>query len=284
MILETRCFNDSPAPELKMWKVAANRHHIPTYHHRHANFEICLVTDGSGKYITKNRTYDMEPGDVFVFASNELHYICEIGEGGIALLNLHFSPGFISSSGLLSPENSHFCFSHAAAFENRIPAAEAEGFRKALEDIYRELARKEQEYRMSVKARVCDIILLLIRDRHYSQKQLLLRRGAAQKLSAAVNYIDNHFTEKISVAELAALTDMTPNYFSSLFKKNYRISPCDYIISKRLELSAELLTEGRSSILDIALRCGFNSTANYNKLFKKHYGITPSRYKTVFLN
>lgn len=80
--------------------------------------------------------------------------------------------------------------------------------------------------------------------------------------------------------ELAEIASMSKSYFSTVFKKLNGISPWDYLISKRISFAAELLKNTDKTILEIALECGFNNTANFNRAFKKITGKTPSEYKS----
>ncbi len=282
MIEEIYSISNGSNRNLKMWTVNINPNHTPTYNHKHANFEISTVLNGSGKYQTEGYSFDMKQGDVFVFSSNEPHFISEIGMKGMKLLNLQFSPSFIGTKGFnfLSLSNANFCFSHSKDFKNRIPFENGKKIHSELLSILQEFEEKNEEYKLSIKTHLCNIILDLIRNQNYLSEKFELEKSTVKKFSKALSFIDNHFTEKITIKDLAGLTGMTENYFSTLFKKMYLITPSEYIISKRLELATEYILENSNlNILDIAVKCGFNNTANFNKLFKKYFGITPTKYK-----
>ena len=96
-----------------------------------------------------------------------------------------------------------------------------------------------------------------------------------------LTYIDEHFTEKLSLNELAGLANMSPNYFSAFFKKISGVTLWNYISSKRINMAVQLI-RGRDSgknMLEIAMLCGFNNTTNFNKMFKRITGMTPTEYK-----
>ena len=96
----------------------------------------------------------------------------------------------------------------------------------------------------------------------------------------ATEYIDMHFQEILTLESLARLSSLTPNYFSSLFSKISGIKLWDYINSRRIEAAMQLLkNESNLNINEIASKCGFNNTANFNKSFKKTVGITPGEYR-----
>ena len=72
---------------------------------------------------------------------------------------------------------------------------------------------------------------------------------------------------------------MSKTYFCTIFKKLNGISPWDYITIKRVEKSVEILKTSQDTVLEIALKCGFNNTANFNRAFKKVTGKVPGDYK-----
>jgi len=72
---------------------------------------------------------------------------------------------------------------------------------------------------------------------------------------------------------------MNPTYFSTFFKKYNGLSPIDYIIRKRITRAIEFLRATDKTILEISGICGFNNSANFNKMFKKITGTTPSSYR-----
>ena len=79
---------------LKMWKTSIDPAIRMFQDHRHLNFEIAMVLYGSGIYHTINGQLPIQPGDVFVFSSNEPHYVLQIGSGGLQVINLHFNYQF----------------------------------------------------------------------------------------------------------------------------------------------------------------------------------------------
>ena len=92
-------------------------------------------------------------------------------------------------------------------------------------------------------------------------------------------YIADHFTEPIRRAQLAELTGYEEHYFSSLFRKNFRLSLCQYINSHRISYALKLLCTTNMDICRIALECGFSSVKEFNNAFMRQMQETPSQYR-----
>ena len=272
MILENYPLEEIDTP-LRMWHVSVNKDHQPTINHRHTNFEI---------YSTDKASYQMEKGDVFVFSSNESHCISSVGAEGLEILNLQFKPIYLlgKKRESISKEHYNFCFVHSDAFKNRIESENSEILRNELFAIRNELIDRDMEYKLAIKSHVYNIMIKLLRNYEYFQPVDTKNKLHIKDLKTVILFIDEHFAEKISLSDLARQCSMSDNHFSYVFKTVFNITPSEYIISKRLELAIQLLVSNPDmNMLDIAFQCGFNNSANFNKIFKKYIGTTPSEYR-----
>jgi len=227
-------------------------------------------------------SYPMQKGDVFVFSSNESHCINSVGAEGLEILNLQFKPIYLlgKKRDSISKEHYNFCFVHSDDFANRIESENSEILKKELFAIKDELINRDIEYKLAIKSHVYNIIIELLRKHKYFQPVDTQNKLHIKNLKTVILFIDEHFTEKISLSDLAKQCSMSDNHFSYVFKSVFNITPSEYIISKRLELAIQFLVSNPDmNMLDVAFRCGFNNSANFNKIFKKYIGITPSEYR-----
>jgi len=273
---------------LKLFNVTIEPFKREFIEHKHIFFEIAFFKSAYGVYKTKYNTYDIKPGDIFVFSSNEVHCITEINSyNKIDYINIHFEPKFIwgSEYDSFSPQNAGVCFKHSSSFENRLPRNHpaTEKIRQLIIEIENEMQNKKEEYQIVVRANILKIIVTLIRELNYCEnddKQKNSQIKHLETIKAAMNYINQNLDKEISLNEIAKVVGLSPTYFSSLFKKVTTVSLWTYINSKRINLATHLIeTNQQSTMLDIAMQCGFNNTANFNKAFKKYTGMTPMDYK-----
>lgn len=269
--------------------------HVPTgsrefREHRHIEFEIVLFKSGSGIYKTSNKGYSIEANDIFLFSSNEVHCITEIsGEEEMVLMNIHFEPRFIWSSGndLFDSNYLKIFFDRNKNFENRLdrnnPAVTT--IKTLLLNMEQEFFNKSSEYALMVKAQLLTILVTLIRHFDYVKTKddtLYVVKNNFEMIERSMDYINEHFTDSLTLDELAKIANMSSTYYSAIFKKLNGISPWDYITAKRVELAMKHLRSEACTMLDLALKCGFNNTANFNRAFKKFTNETPTEYKNSY--
>lgn len=277
---------DSGGSELlRMWSVDVPHGKRPLWNHHHMSFEITVVNSGRGVYTTNRAAYPMSCGDMFVFSGNESHCITEVSSDSLSITNLHFEPRYLWKNTFDDPSmmNINFCFSHSKSFENHIDAEKTKDLPYFMRRIEDELREKDEEYAVSVKSLLNLMLVSLIRDFGYADKnnESGMNREQIQSIQHILSYIDEHFAEKLTLEQLSELAGLTPNYFSALFKKVSGITLWKYINSKRIDKAIQIITDENSkiNIIDAAAECGFNNTANFNKTFKSITGMTPSEYR-----
>ena len=119
--------------------------------------------------------------------------------------------------------------------------------------------------------------------RHYTvQKPVLADQAGGLpncRLRQVLEYIDAFLDRKLALADLAAIAQMSPSYFTQLFKESTGSTPHQYVIQQRLERAKHLLKRSDRTIIDIALECGFNSHSHLSKQFRKVMGMTPKTFR-----
>lgn len=255
--------------------------------HRHTEFELSLILSGKGTYKTENGNFDIQENDIFLYSTNEYHCITDIFPDGdklyMKLLNIHFSPSYIMGTDSLNrnTEYMNIFFSRKTPFENRIDRTNIYNpkLKELILSIKSECENKEPCYETIVFARLTEILTLLLRHYNLTENRNIKPLCHIDNISSAITYINEHYNEDITLNDITKAAHMHKTTFIANFKAIYNMTTWDYINIKRIEDSLTLLKSTDLTILDIAVKCGFNSTANFNKIFKKTTGITPSEYR-----
>ena len=121
-------------------------------------------------------------------------------------------------------------------------------------------------------------------DRMLESVYLLIRSQEHNSIIREVRkFIDDHYSEKITMEDVAASVSMSPSYLSALFKEKMSMTVHDYLIRVRIEKSIELLGRRDLSIKQVMQQCGIESQSYYNRIFKKMIGLTPGKYRNQLL-
>jgi two-component system response regulator YesN len=103
--------------------------------------------------------------------------------------------------------------------------------------------------------------------------------NAKSRIAQAVEYIEEHYNENIIINDLAERFEMSPNYFSSVFKKEMNQSAVNYITKLRLNHACQLLEESDMNVIDIAREVGYEEGQYFFRVFKKDTGMTPLQFR-----
>ena len=101
-------------------------------------------------------------------------------------------------------------------------------------------------------------------------------------VAEAINYIQEHYMEEISVEDIAEKASLSKYHFSRIFRDQTGCSPHQYLISFRIRKARELIMETKLSIENIGLQCGFSSSSHFIRAFKKEMDFTPASYRKYF--
>lgn len=100
-------------------------------------------------------------------------------------------------------------------------------------------------------------------------------------IKIAVNYIDENFRENINLNMIASICNLSPCYFSKLFKKKMGINYNTYINNKKIDYAKKILETTDIPILNLSIDLGFEDCGYFIRVFKKLEGVTPKKYREM---
>lgn len=255
-------------------------------------FEIWLMQSQQCNIQTSKESYSLYQGDILIFSQNDDNEIIYSDNNALFLIlqiDVQTFSQLIPYSALFTKYN--FFNSHSENFHNKVIAANpvAQTIKSLLSIIVEEFAEEHQGYELNIMRSVIDILLTVARETNYctniehsegNDKYIKTHKS----LKKALDYIDSHITDELTLEKISSIANLSPNYLSNIFREQTGMKLWDYIGEKRIHLATQLLIENpNDSIISVALKCGFNNCPNFNRAFKKYTGQTPKNYKTYIM-
>lgn len=103
-------------------------------------------------------------------------------------------------------------------------------------------------------------------------------------LADTLAYIREHYAEKITIDQLADSARLSSSHFFAVFKNALGVSPIAYLRNYRLTMAADLILNSDMTITEIADVVGINDPIYFNKIFRKAYQMSPTRYRQLYTN
>jgi len=108
------------------------------------------------------------------------------------------------------------------------------------------------------------------------------RSEANRPIKEAQKYINAHYTNNVSLEEVAGIIGFNPTYFSTLFKKETGMNFLEYVTAVRIKSAKQLLADSKKSTMDVSHEVGYSDFKHFTKQFKKVTGLTPSEYRKLY--
>ena len=252
--------------------------------HHHIDFELCYIEFGKGIYKSGNK-YEINDGDLFIFKPNKAHCITDISSENMQVINLHINPQYFRFMRPISENDNNFGIKFLAndfKSDKLSDFASESSNEKIVSDIYSlvsEFSEKKPNYIFKAETLLNDIIIELSRYQIPRIDKSVSSTKCSDDIFRTVSYINEHFNENLTLNNLAKKANLSRTYYSYIFKSLIGLTVWEYISIKRIDYALSELKTTDKNILDIALSCGFNNTANFNKIFKKYTNVLPKTFR-----
>ena len=153
-----------------------------------------------------------------------------------------------------------------------------------MQESYDEFVSKDVCYKLPIRANIYLMMTALLRyycgSKDESDRMIYHN---VMRLRPVIEYIADHFCEKIYVEKLADMITVSPDYFTKMFKESIGRTPIEYINSLRVNRAMYLLAKTKCSLSEIADEIGFCNPNYFHKIFKQYMGISPLAYRKASL-
>lgn len=250
----------------------------PLHHHR--EIELCILLDGQFCVTIQGTQLLLNPGDIWIinpWASHETRSIPS--NKPILAVELQISPAFFSE---YFPQMERIEFTHWVLNHTYIDADTYEKIATLFMKTAQIYFKKEVRYELKCAGQInllFDELIEILPHRTLTEKELLTEVHRATLIRKISSYIEQNYTRKLLLSEIAKNMEYSMSYLSHFFKECIGIPFQEYLLMLRCEKARQMLLTTELPLLDISESCGFSDPKYFNKGFVALYGCTPKEYR-----
>lgn len=235
--------------------------------HWHGFIELEFFIEGTGTHKYNDTSFQIKNGDVWVLSTDDNHQL--FLDKGMKCINIAVDPDILHKK-----LQTHLSLYHP--LHCNFNKEEAHAFSQKIEILWKEQEEQHLLSRVKANAIINDMLVDVAR-----KATAITTTVSNNHVNNILQYLQTHYKNDISLQEVATIFSFTPNYCGRLFKEVTGISFNDYLNNLRVKHACKLLLSTNMSIQEIAFNSGFNSLEYFYTIFKKFYGITPAKYRTL---
>ena len=249
------------------------------FQHFHTFYEICIMLSPDAVHFIEGVPHKLEPFDLVGISPNVLHKSQYPAGKNCQRIIIQFNmPKNVT--GLSNEYEQLLQLFHQDVPIYRFDRELQEKLYRKLNEIYR-LAQKSDSMRdLMIHLKFIEFLTLLHlnqdKNQYFNESEM---SSAERKIYSITSFIHNHYSEDLSLDMLAEKFDISLSYLSHQFKLVTGFTVTDYIQMTRIRNVQALLVGTQIPITEVAAPCGFNSFSQFNRVFRKHIGISPSVYR-----
>lgn len=232
------------------------------------DYVIHFIKEGKGSYLWNKKKYELKKGQAFlIYPQEETTYKADAKDPWSYL--------WIGFHGYRAEE-----FVDHMGFSRKQPVIKINNIKQVEEHIDHMLSANKLTCANELK-RLSELLALfayIMEEQPQIDKTKAAYPGELY-VRYAIEYMMNHYNEKIKIDDLADIIGISRSYFTGIFKKEVKMSPQEYLKNLRMEKAAFLLHSSDDSIQVIAQQSGYDDSLSFSKAFKQKHGVSPSVFR-----
>ena len=254
--------------------------------HWHNDLEINLIREGEAVFQVYQKSYRVRTGEGFLLNRNVPHSCSSPGNEHVRYSTILVRPDFLY--GDFGSDVERKCFQPFLQ-NSAIPCIHLTGFDENGKEILQKLNQVEEAfdrkrfcYELKIKGLLCEAFAMIL----YGHRQELTKFVPAnlqelERLEKMLNYLNMHFTEVISLQDLADQVHLSREVCCRLFKKMTGKTITGYLEEYRVNKCFSLVQSGQYSMTQITEMVGFSNPSRFASAFRKRFGCNPGEYNSV---
>lgn len=251
--------------------------------HWHDEMELVVIKKGQGYVSVDFDKHLVHSGDIIMICPGCLHAIEQDASYNMEYENIIFKPELLSSGAndLCMLQYMKPLLDGTLPMEHFLtPAHEVfESLSNCIRQIDLVCADQTTGWQLAVKSALFYFFFLLISERQKKTVSISHNPKSLEKMKTVLKYVEEHYTEKLTIDDMAKLTFYSKSHFMKFFKVHMGTGFTEYLNDYRLAMAARLLKSSDESILMIAEESGFDNLSYFNRIFKRKYGVSPGSYR-----
>ena len=255
---------------------------IVTEGYHSSSVEIVEITHGNISFQIGTETVEATAGD-FLYVPSTLVFRAEAKDSAASLRAMVFDSSIIEAN--MENFDTEIFYMFYVQSRNKITV-----FRKghpiyeqlcySMNEAFEEYASKDVCYKLPIRANIYLIMTALLRYYCGSKDELdRMVYHNVMRLRPVVDYIAEHYADKIYVETLADMITVSPDYFTKMFRDSMGKTPVDYINAVRMNHAMRLLLTTDMPVNEISDGIGFSGTNYFHRIFKQYMDISPLAYR-----
>lgn len=234
--------------------------------HSHPNLELFYCVRGIGELRMKDRVLPLGSDDMIIVNPNVEHTESSIPSNPLEYIAL----GISGVDLIFDPQGQHCSVLNYRESRSEIVAL--------LRMLISEASRQPDGWDNVCQHLLVVLLSLLLRHAHFTLN-IEQSMHTNKECAAARRYIDEHFAEPIDLDILSNVTHVNKYYLAHAFKREYGISPINYLIERRIRESKYLLEHTDYALSQIAHFLGISSSSYFSQSFRRFTGQSPTEYR-----
>ena len=248
--------------------------------HHHDFYEIYFFLSGNVQYNIESRSYLLTPGDLLLISPRELHQpVFGKDQGAYERIVVWINKVFLESLGMSGQELTACFDTTTPGHENRLrlEGANRQLFTFQLEQLIQAMEGEDEYSEVYALSYLVQSLVLINRLARQEKRTEDSRSVSGSVVYSVLNYINEHYSEDLSLDFLANKFFLSKYHLSREFGRLIGTSVHRYLVLKRLAMAKQMMSEGMAST-EVYQHCGFGDYSNFYRAFKTEYQISPKEF------
>jgi len=260
--------------------------------------ELLFVLDGECEYTIEGQKLLLQPGDLLLMDPLVEHSCAARPGGRFHYYAVHFDLVPLGSPYDFSADEVYLSHDYGSEpfiavepdltdrprvqiedfrFPRMMKTAGREGFEQLFRDLWTWFSHRPFGFDLLLRAGLLRILVHAGREL-VDDQGLRLSHPQTDRVGRTVRWLQEHLAHPLQVGDLAEVAHLSEGHFRVVFKEVTGRSPSDFVVALRMDKARELLRRGGLTVTEIAEAVGYPDIHHFSRLFKRHEGLSPSRY------